>query len=819
MLSKFNFKYLILLLNKKMKKALIFSLSYLSIIISVYFLNLTKYEKTAQNPGWTAQFNLMKNVKEGDNYFGLRNKWAKSDLLYKKNSNTIENIKEVGPDKVGGRVRALLIDAADSLHLFAGGISGGLWQSYNGGKSWLVVSDQEISLAVSCITQNPFNPNEIYYGTGEGQGNSAGIDGAGIFKSTDGGKSFTQITASSSISAFATIWDIEYSKTDSSTFYIGTGNGGLYRTVNKGKTFELIYPTSKEINEILTYNDSTIWFGVNSYALICAKESKTMTFTRFTDGMPLTFGRISMNYCRNFPNVAYCQFVSTSGSSLVGIYKTSNHGKTWRKTNTPSQSSVYSWAWYCLNTMVSPVDTNFVIAESVKCLASTNGGTSWAELATSHADFHSGSFYKSGKNFLIGNDGGVYLFNRSTFTSTRQTLNNGLNITQFYTGNYSKYNSDAFVGGTQDNGTILLDGTDFSFILGGDGSYCAFSNTEPFNVYASSQNGEIRRLNKYYNLEKNIKPSGSYLYYFINPFEVNPLDGNQVYILSKTKLIVSVNRGDSWAELTANLSKQVLSMGISYENDPTIWAGGSNTTLYRCKNASTLKLVEKDLSETAPSQAKGMVINCIKVDHQNPSTIYISMSDLTAKSKVWKLNHALGDSCKWINISGNLPTSLPVNAVEVNPQDSNMIIAGTDFGVYTTSDGGKTWFKETSIPNVTIFKIVSHPRNGKVFIFTHGRGVFEAKFKNFKEVTQINSIKTSNLKITYNNPIQNVLKINIDNNIKPESVIISDFNGNTVFNENNNSKNIYDLSTLKNGTYILRIKLNDKVFNYKILKI
>lgn len=803
-----------------MKKLLYFTLSYVCFCAAILFVIPKNRETRNQNPGWTEQYKLMKNFKDGVEYFGIRNTWAKNELLYKKNSNTLEDFKEIGPSDVGGRVRALLIDAADSLHIFAGGISGGLWQSYNGGTTWSVVSDHEISLAVSCITQNPFNKNEIYYGTGEGQGNSADINGAGIFKSIDGGKTFSQLSASASIPTFATIWDIEFSKTDSSTFYIGTGSGGLYRTTNKGKTFEQIYPTSKEINEILTFKDSTIWAGVNSYGIIKAKENKTLTFVRFTDGMPLSFGRISMNYCEKFPKVVFCQFMNTGGTSLIGIYKTSNSGSTWKKVTSPSISGIYSWSWYCLNTMVSPTDTNFIISESVKCVASTNGGTSWTELAQSHADFHSGRFYKSGKNFILGNDGGVYSFNRNTFTTTSNSLNNGLNITQFYTGNYSKYSNDAVIGGTQDNGTQLFDGIVFSSILRGDGSYCAFSNTEPYNVYASMQNGEIRRLNSYYDFEKNIKPSGSYGYYFINPFDVNPLNGNQVYILSKFKLLVSTNRGDNWSELTNSLTKQVLSMGISYEQDPTIWAGGANTTLYRCKNASTTKLAEKDLSETAPTLAKGSVINCIKVDNNNPSTIYISMSDINTKPRIWKINRALGDSCNWINISGNLPSSLPVNAVEVNPQDSNMIVAGTDFGLYTTSDGGKNWFKETSVPNVTVLKILTHPKTGKVFIFTHGRGVFSAKFKNFKEVNSVKNSERNRYKVTYTNPVQNEIKIKVSNyTFNKYNAMIVDMNGKQILNETVNNNQTLDMSGIKSGNYILRLQLNNNYYNFKIVKL
>ena len=572
-------------------------------IIGFFLLNFRapKTHKLVLEPGWGEQYKEMKNLVDGVNYYGLRNSWMRHDALYKKSSDALSFITEMGPNNVAGRVRALLIDAADSTHIFAGGVSGGLWVSNNGGQTWTTVNDQNLSMAVTCITQNPFNSKEIYYGTGEQYNNNIGLDGAGIFKSIDGGKTFSQLSSTATVSAFAAIWDIEFSKTDSSTFYVGVANGGLYRTIDKGATFKATYQTSKAIHEILTYKDSSIWFGLEAYGLITAKEDSIMKFTRFSNGIPTTgIGRISMNYCKGYPKVAFCQMLNSSGNALTGIYKTSNHGLSWKKMTSPS-STVYSWAWYCLNTNVSSIDTNFVLAIAVKGMVSTNGGTTWAEISSGHPDFHTSAFYSSGRNFLIGNDGGVYRMNNKTVLSSNVALNTGLNITQFYAGSYNPLNRFEYVGGTQDNGTYYSDGINESHVLGGDGAYCSFSSTSPFYTYASSQNGEIRRMDQDFVNVVNIKPPGSYSYYFVNPFEVNPLDGNQVYILSKTKILASNNAGNSWKELTSSLNKTVLSLGISYEKDPTVYFGGGGSALYKCSNASTLSLNEIDLTASAPA--------------------------------------------------------------------------------------------------------------------------------------------------------------------------------------------------------------------------
>ncbi len=130
---------------------------------------------------------------------------------------------------------------------------------------------------------------------------------------------------------------------------------------------------------------------------------------------------------RQSKSVAFCQMLNTSGTALVGVYKTSNHGLNWKKMTSPS-SGTYSWGWYCLNTNVSSIDTNFVLAISVKAMASSNGGSTWNEMSSTHPDFHSSAFLPSGRNVLIGNDGGVYKFNNKAVLSSSVSLNNGLNI-------------------------------------------------------------------------------------------------------------------------------------------------------------------------------------------------------------------------------------------------------------------------------------------------------------------------------------------------------------------------------------------------------
>jgi len=799
-------------LNQKYRIAS-FSLFFLFFVVLV---DNFEWKEASLEPGWAEQYSAMKNIKAVDNYYGIRNLWARQEALRKKSTGFLDSIQEMGPYNVAGRVRALLIDRLDSSHIFAGGVSGGLWVSFNGGKSWKVVDDYAISMAVTCITQNPFNPLEIYYGTGESTtGNSANIDGAGVFKSIDGGKSFKQLSSTASDKAFSAIWDIEFSKTRSSTLYVGVNNGGLFRSVDNGNTFECVFMYSKAIHEIETFKDGTLWAGFEGVGITATKEADELVFKRVLNGLPnYSVGRISLSVCELFPQIAFCQILNTDGKSLVGIYKTTNNGHSWKQIPSPP-ASMYFFGWYCLNTKVNPYDSNMVLVAGVTAFVSLNGGASWKKLSQSHADFHTTAFMPSGKNFLVGNDGGVYNYNATSLFNENVSLNNGLNITQFYTGAINPLDSKTFMGGTQDNGTQLYDGTNFKPVMGGDGSYCAYSSTPPYYNYLSSQNGNINRFEKDFTGETRIILPNNYVYWFINPFEINAQDGNKIYVLTKYRIMASEYAGESWSwvEFSDELYTQVLSLGVSNQINPILYFGGPNTVFYRATSALRR---ETNLSYSAPFEARNSVINCIKVSKNNPGTVYISMSDINTNPRVWRLNEADVNIPRWTNISGNLPVSLPVNCIEVNDKDSNKMLAGTDFGVFTTSNGGTNWHKETAIPNVAVFKIESDPVKGIVYIFTHGRGIFKAQFRNVIP-EKINPPS----QFIFNNPVERMLKISKIDQTNFENLQVYFYNtlGALVLETKASSSLGIDLTRFSKGIYIMSVIDGKKVYDFKVLKL
>ncbi|MBT8326704.1 MAG: hypothetical protein KJP21_03210, partial [Bacteroidia bacterium] len=554
------------------KKLVLGLLSVIALLIVVFFQIPTAKEDTATKnyPGWYKHFLELRGDQRPE---GLIAQWYNTDQLnqgrFKKDENSLKNIQEIGPTDVGGRTRSIVIDHSNSNHLVTAGVSGGIWTSSNNGASWNPVNDTAISLSATCITQSPFNKDLFYYGSGEAMGNSAAINGIGVFKSEDNAKSFSNL---SHTSTFGGIWDIQHSLTKDSTIYVATHSSGLWRSIDAGNSFANIYSTARRIHEIKVFQDSNIMIAENGYGIVKINEN-TLASERLSNNWPSNnYGRISFDYCKDFPNVIYAHLTNTNGNAVQYTVKSSNGGASWYNTNNTMTGS-YAIAWYAFKVSVCPTDSNFLMSLSVDPQYSTNGGSTWKEMADPHADYHEVTWY-DGNQFLVGCDGGVHRFNKSNMGSFTN-LNNGLNITQFFAGNYSP-STNTLIAGSQDNGTHMnFTGSQFTKILGGDGAFCAIDQQDNAFLYVSTQNLNIYRAStsstvKISNYITSNLGSQNYTW-FINPFEVNNEDSKQIYVPTKREVYRSVNAGNTWIKLTKILAGDPYSIGISSGTDPTIY--------------------------------------------------------------------------------------------------------------------------------------------------------------------------------------------------------------------------------------------------------
>jgi photosystem II stability/assembly factor-like uncharacterized protein len=715
-------------------------------------------EREAQNaeqaPGW---FQQLREMKTNPNYtppVGLRTQWAAYDAAHKTNTANLLNVQERGPFGVGGRTRAILIDVLDDQHYVAAGVSGGIWHSPDAGATWAPVTDQNVTLSVSDVTQNPLQPNVWYFSTGEVTGNSADIPGEGLFKSTDNGYTWQPLASTTANSVFESVWRIAHSTTDTHTVYVGTSSDGLYRSTNAGQTFQRVLRPNpgSEITDIEILPSGVVLAAIHGRGIWRSTTGDTGTFVKINAGLPgsgTAVRHIRMAYCAQQPNVIVASFEDGVGddydSDFHGVYRSTDAGLTWTLLpSIPEDHNVFTrFPWYAHSLAVKPDDPDFILLGSVEMAYTTDGGLNWESTDGGHVDHHCATFLPNNPDkVILGNDGGLYRLNLGGASPVLEaSLNNGYNVTQYYAGTYFPDGLNAY-GGTQDNGTnfFKFGSNNFSDIFGGDGSYCQVNQQAAAFGFVSYQNGMIHRTSNaqatfpnFIYIANDLDADDNFEIddptWFINPFEMNQEDGTQLFFPTRNRVWRTNNNGGTWVPVTSNnLPSDPYCIGISVQQDPVVYVGGQGPMLLRIDNARFATAgSEVNLTSILPPQLTGAFISNITVHPTEPGTIFFACSDVSPESRVWRVLFADTDSPILNDISGNLPPNLPVNWITIDPQTPDQyFIAGTDYGIYTTTDGGVTWHKETAIPNVPVFQCKVRPLDRKLFVWSHGRGLWTA---------------------------------------------------------------------------------------------
>ena len=442
-------------------------------------------------------------------------------------SNTTLLWTEMGPDNVGGRTRAILIDKDNSDLIYAGGVSGGLWKSTNGGLSWKIIpgTDQlEFSGVVSiCQTTN----GDIYFGTGEGATSNMGgasngasaFIGGGIYKSTDG-ITFTQLesTAPSNLISssfdFASVTEMAAHKTDPNTVYAATRRGVKVST-DGGQSWQAGVVSAAEFLDVEVAIDGSV-FASTANAIFYSEDGTAGSFNQLTS-VGAAFGggsgRIEMALSPSDVNYIYAVFSNQGGlGRYKGIFRSTDKGETWEMilpgwsgTTAPTYNIFNQQANYAMSIAVDPQNKDRILVGGLDLWEYEYGvgiePISYWAISESvpfyvHADHHEILFDENNPGrIFFGHDGGVSRSddNAESFV----TANRGYGVTQFYTVDYSK--DGKVIGGTQDNGTQYI-----SFfnnisvknaieIAGGDGGYTQISYINPDVIFSESQNGTARR--------------------------------------------------------------------------------------------------------------------------------------------------------------------------------------------------------------------------------------------------------------------------------------------------------------------------------------
>jgi photosystem II stability/assembly factor-like uncharacterized protein len=657
-----------------------------------------------------------------------------------------------GPGSVGGRIRAMLIHPTDPNRMWIGSAGGGIWKTTNGGGSWSPVDDFMPSLAVCALAFNPANPNIMYAGTGEGTSNADAIRGVGLFKSIDGGTTWTHL-ASTGTSDFDFTMRLAVSSTGT-TILAATG-AGIMRSTDSGATWARAYTsTSRPMCHVQfdpMNNARAIASGFNGQLLYSTNGGLNwQTPAGSLPGGGIS-ARVESAYAPSDPSIVYA-LAEGQGFPPTRFFKSTDHGQTFAQVAISGSPDISGGQGsYDLLVWVDPTNPNLVVAGGVDLFRSTNGGLNFTNITTVysggavHPDQHlvvHDPRYNGTTNRRIYalHDGGI---SRQDDISTAapstgwMTLNNNLGITQFYAGAGNPA-TGMLIGGTQDLGTMRLVSSistpnAWSGAIGGDGGYAAVDQTNGQYVYGEAQNLALRRST---NSGTSFSPFTTGITgapEFIAPFILDP--NNQNVLLYGSQALfrsVGARSGAAFTSIKAASSTpsvKISAIGVAPGNSNIIYVGYNHVGggVHKTTNGTA---AAPTWSQVGAGVLPTRRVTRFAIDPFNNDRAIVSFGgflgghaqSFRSPDNLWMTTDG---GTTWTNIHGNLPPA-PIYTVVMDPGgDPQRLYVGTDAGVYASADSGATWtgtnVGPSTSPVVDLFFM-----NRDLVAVTHGRGIYMA---------------------------------------------------------------------------------------------
>lgn len=648
---------------------------------------------------------------------------------------------------VTGRVTGLAFDPRNANTIYLTGAQGGIWRSTDAGQTWRSLGEDTPTQAAGAVAVDPSNSNIIYVGTGEGNLSGDTFFGMGILKSTDGGNTWQQFAADTF--AGSGINKIVVDPRNANVIYVSatlgfagvSGNNGpqftangIFKSTNGGQSFSPSLRLTGQIDigafgydiEMDPTNSNTLYATLEAEGIFKTSNAG-QTWTKLSGGLPTRdFGRSDIALHRANPNIIYASFESLRTGDILDFFKSTNGGDSWSVIGKPRGDFTCQCS-YDQIIEVDPTNPDLVYFGGVSFYRSTDGGQTWPDIGSSlHADFHAMAFTPNNpRRIIVGNDGGVWL--SSDGGNSFNNINGNLSLTQFQSVAIHPTNPNITIGGTQDNGTNMYTGNlVWQHADDGDGGFARIDQLSPGTMYSTRFNipgvlvGPFRSdsagaLGSWRVIRSGINQSDDVIFYA--PMELDNIKPSTLYF-GTFRLYRTTDRGDSWSAISGRLTRQtrqaISAIGV-VSGGSTVYTGSSDGAVFVTKdNGATFQ----DVTDNLPQR----YISDVAPDPKDPNTVYVSLSGFRV-GHVFKSTSGGGS---WQNINGNLP-DVPANALAINPVDPKNIFVGTDLGLFETIDGGVNWNRVPGMPVVAVFDIAINANMGILRLATHGRGMYETK--------------------------------------------------------------------------------------------
>lgn len=620
----------------------------------------------------------------------------------------IPNGQTYGSNRVDviGRISSIAIDPNDPKHILVGAAGGGVWESADTGATWQPRTDQLPSLAIGAIAFDPSAPKKVYVGSGEG--NFYYNLGAGVFKSADGGTTWS--VAATTPFLGVGFFDLIVDPQNPSILYAATTNG-FYKSTNSGTTWtvkrggicwDISVHTNGGFVEILASFADGLFISTNA--------GNTFAVVTLPSAPTTSWARLAVDRVTTSPDVAYA-FGAAGGAA----YLWRRAGTTWTKiTSLPAINT--NQAWYDWYVAAAPDNPKKVYLGEIDTYRGTLSGStwSWTNITTQgaksiHPDQHCLAFSPGNSNIIYaGNDGGIYRSANSGASWTE--LNKGLGITEIEYLASDPNSWQWLMAGTQDNGTLRYTGsTVWEHIADGDGGDCGVNQLSPNIVYHSYYSVSLERSTNKGNTWTSLNPP-SMESLFYPPVEVS---GLTVAIAGKS-LVITRTGTSPWTTVSLGLTSAEVSSAMRQIDANTILIGTNAGRVLKLSWTGT------SWSKSQLTSPDSRYISCIAVDPSNPQRFWVTFSQIGG-GLIYRSDDAGGS---WVNCTSGLP-KIPMNSVVVDPANFKRIWVAADVGVYETLNLGSTWSPfSNGLPNAMAADLLFHKQDRMLICGTRNRGAW-----------------------------------------------------------------------------------------------
>ncbi len=690
--------------------------------------------------------------------------------------------REVGPANPGGRITDVQAVEQSPHIIYIGTATGGVWRTVNAGITWEPIFDDQPNASIGDIGLSPSDPDVLYVGTGEPNNRNSSPWGAGVFKSIDGGDNWTFVGLKETrhisrvivhptnpdlvyVAAMGHLWG-----TNEERGVFKTTDGGrswskvLYLDEKTGVTDLAMDPVDPEILYAVGHERTRDKFDAGDpvdqwgpKAGIYITKDGGGSWTKAEKGLPtVEMGRTGIDASRSTPGVVYA-LVSTAPPETPGeptpldpnrdgIFKSTDYGESWVKVNDwNNRPSYYS------QIRVDPNDSDVFWAFASPMAYSDDGGLNVISgppvQGSTHIDYHAGWIDPNNSDHVIvGGDGGLNVtWDRGRNWEVVQQIG----LAQAYGISADMRKPYYLVVGLQDNGVWVgasrgrmtrgVTNNDWFALSNADGFQSQVDPTDFNTIYAETQSGNIYRQDLRTGQNVRIRPQPPeagegedqerYRFDWNTPFILSPHNPQTLY-LGGNKLFKSVDRGDHWTEISADLTalpEERASAIVSLDESPLapgmLWVGSNDGNVW-LRNGEAQEWTQLDANIAGAPRAYW--VKRIEASHHDAGRAYLVLDGHRHDDYAPYVYRTDDYGRSWTDITNDLPEG-SVYVIEEDARNPDLLFVGTEVGLYFSIDRGAHWARfMNGLPTVPVHDLVIHPRDQDLIAGTHGRGAWIA---------------------------------------------------------------------------------------------